>query len=128
MKKWGPLVLTFVAGLLIGSSVAWRGVEHRRMENRQPEIRNQRMVKLFAKKLDLAPEQRKKLAQILADKREKMDALHGDVRPRFEEMRKTTQDEIRAILTPDQVEKFNELEKKRDERRRKRNGNGPQKP
>jgi Spy/CpxP family protein refolding chaperone len=122
MKKWGPFVLTFITGILLGSSIGWRVFEHHRFEGRNPEVRNQRMVKLFSRKLALTPDQREKLIKILDEKRQKMDALRNESRPRFEALRLSTQDDIRAILNPDQIEKFNALEAQWEERRAKRHG------
>ena len=76
----------------------------------------ERMLKRFDAKLNLTPDQEERLAAILEQKRGKIDALRSEMRPKFEEIRKTTRVEIRQILTPEQQTKFDKMSAEWEER------------
>lgn len=101
MKKWGPSVLIFLAGLLLGMSFGWWGRAHhspgRRLEH-------------FSKKLDLTSEQSAKVKTLMDEKR------------------KSTKEEIRKILNPEQLKKYEQMEARREKRRKKRHGPPPPHP
>ncbi len=79
----------------------------------------ERLLAHWTRKLDLTPEQREQVAAILAAKREKMQALRGEFRPRFEEIRASAQQEIRAVLTPQQQVVFDRMQERWRQKRAK---------
>jgi Spy/CpxP family protein refolding chaperone len=100
-------VLTFLLGVVIGAVglylYAWYGGHwHQRVARGQ-------FVQDLTRQLKLTDQQARELTRIMNDSRKKYDQLHSQVRPQFEALRNETDDEIRQILTPDQVSKFNEL-------------------
>ena len=78
------------------------------------------MLDRFSSGLRLTPEQRTQVGALLETKRQKMDTLRAEMRPRFEEVRQSTQADIRRLLTPDQQTRFDEMEKDWQTRLKKR--------
>jgi hypothetical protein len=66
----------------------------------------------FYRKLDLTPEQRSQADVILDKSRQRLDQLFADFRPKVEDIRRSTHDEIRALLTPEQQIKFDRFNSK----------------
>ncbi len=81
-----------------------------------------RLLQRFSSKLKLTPEQRTQVATILEAKRQKIDALRADIRPKFEEIRTSTAADIRKLLTPEQQQKFDVMQVEWETRRRQRQG------
>ena len=69
------------------------------------------LIERLAHDLDLTAEQRTKVDQALASSRGRLDTLQRDVRDRFDAERRTVRDEIRGVLTPEQQQKFDAMEK-----------------
>ncbi len=72
-----------------------------------------RMMKGLTNKLDLTTEQQAQVKQIFEAKRPQMEALHQQMKA----LRDETDTEIKAILTTDQLKKFEEMQAKRKEKR-----------
>lgn len=64
-----------------------------------------RMIESFGAELGLTPGQKGRIAAVLQAKREKSRALRA-------ELRKTTREEIQAVLTPEQKARFEAFESK----------------
>ncbi len=112
--KYG--VAFFFVGLLVGGIVGRclsPGFFYRRLP---AEKRQERTLKRFGSKLNLNPEQRESIRKILASRREQIDGLLTEVRPKFEAIRNETADEIRKQLNGDQVQKYDEMHKRYMER------------
>ena len=69
------------------------------------------LVERLSRELDLTAEQRAKIDQALTSSRNRLETLQRDVRDRFDAERRTVQDEIRGVLTPEQQQKFDAMEK-----------------
>lgn len=78
------------------------------------------MLKRFSSELHLTPEQKEKVGAIFDAKHPQMLALHAEIKPKFEALRQSTKQEIRAVLNADQQQKFDELNAKMEERWKKR--------
>ncbi len=78
------------------------------------------MKKMMLHKLDkalaLTEDQEQKVREIFAANEPKMRALHEEIRPKFNAIRDAARDEIRKILTPEQITKFEALNERMDER------------
>ena len=77
-------------------------------------------LKFFTEKLGLTPDQQTKIKPILEDEKKALDALHTDAsvakdakREKFMEIRKAHREQIRALLTPEQQKKLDELKEGR---------------
>lgn len=116
---WRQVTASLLIGLVVGSALGrWT---HWGCRGRWDEGKGYgRMVERFSRKLDLSPEQRARLEAILETKRLKMKALRAEVQPRFEEIRASAKDEIRAMLSPEQLPRFEKLEADWSARREKR--------
>ena len=69
------------------------------------------LVERLTRDLDLTAEQRAKVDLALASSRGRLDTLQRDVRDRFDAERRAVRDEIRRVLTPEQQQKFDAIEK-----------------
>jgi Spy/CpxP family protein refolding chaperone len=75
-------------------------------------------IEMLTKKLDLTPDQVEKIKPIFESRRSQMKALREDTtlaeqdkRAKGKEIMESTNQQIKAILTPDQATKFEELMK-----------------
>ena len=107
----GPrIAVVCLLSFLFGIGTGWwagREVFPRQWDRQE---RYQRMLDQFSQKLRLTPEQKIQVKAIFDAKRQKMDALRGEMRPRFEEIRRSTQEDMHKILTPEQQKIFDLME------------------
>ena len=112
------IVAGFLAGLLVGG-IAGRFVSpwaHRKMG---PEKKEARILKRFTSELKLSAEQEEKVRAVLQEKHRQMEPLFKEVHSKFDLVRNSTADEIRKVLTPEQLPKFEAMHKRFEERRNK---------
>lgn len=77
------------------------------------------MIQQLSRELQLTPEQQAQLSGIIDDTRAKWRALYQPLEPQHEAIRQQGRDRIRAILTPEQRQKFEEFVRRLDEERKK---------
>ncbi len=107
---WKQVLVSFVLGVMVGAAgVHWCAPHtfHRHWGGKEFQAR---MLRQFDSKLKLTPEQRSQVAEILDGKRQKIDVLRAEMRPKFEEIRTSTSAEIRSLLTPEQQKKFDAIQ------------------
>lgn len=109
------VLISLLLGAVIGASwVQWR--DHGCfMKPRDRDAMRQHMIEKLERKLDLNAEQRAQLEAIFEAKRPQMKAIRSEMRPKLDAVRKETREEIRKILNPDQLVKYEELNRKMDE-------------
>jgi len=100
-------ILTFVLGAVVGVVgfylYAWYGGHwHRQVDRRE-------FVQDLKRELKLDDQQVTQLTQIMSESRKNYDQLHSQIRPQFDALRDETDNQIRQVLRPDQVSRFNEL-------------------
>ncbi len=78
------------------------------------------MVVKLSRELELAPEQKERLERILEESRQQMMALSRSMKPKYRQIKLETREQIRGILSPEQVERFNKMMQERDDQRRKK--------
>ena len=122
-KAFLLVLVVFVLGLALGAVGAY--LAGGRVWSAQPVAENHRakrarILEQLTRDLSLTPDQRKQLEAILADVGAKFQALHQQIAPQTEQVRKQGREQIRAILTPEQRPKFEEFLRKLDEERKKR--------
>ena len=105
---WKVLVVTLLLGGAAGAGAAW-WISMQRPCLHEDDSYAQTLDR-FGRRLHLTPEQRKAITGILEEKREKLKVLHDEMRPRYDEIRTTTRDEIRKQLTADQQREFDALQ------------------
>ncbi len=123
-KAFLLVLAVFVLGIALGGLGMY--VAGARVWGARPEVHNYRekrarAVERLTRDLGLTPDQRKQLEAILNDMGAKYQALHEQMAPQTEQVRKQGHEQIRAILTPEQLPKFEEFLRRADEERRKRN-------
>ncbi len=110
-----------------GYRVFGPGIMHRQPVDRSPAAQQrgrQALVERLAKELSLTPDQQKQLDGILSQTRTQLSAVHDQMNVEFERVHKQGRDQIRAVLSPEQLPKFEDFLRKMDEERKKRSGGG----
>ncbi len=118
LKMWLVLVAVFVLGSVTG--VALTGLYRSRASGERPEAREKAMHERFEKmrsELKLTDEQTKAVQAIIDETRNEYRALRTELRPRFEEPRQKARARIRALLTPEQQQKFDAMITQQDAQR-----------
>lgn len=100
---------------------------HGNMDAASPEERAEIHLVRLAHRLDLTDEQRAQLLPILLDQAEQARLIHDQDaetrqarREQMETIREATHSQIEAILDPDQLEKFQQMQQEREEMRERR--------
>ena len=124
------LVLGIALGVLgtylEGYKVFGAALIHRTRPDRSPAAQQherQARVEQMTKDLSLTPEQQQKLDAALTQMSTTYSGIHQQFGAQMDQARKQGRDSIRAILTPEQVAKFDETMRKMDEERKKQQGN-----
>jgi hypothetical protein len=128
MRVWFVLFVALVfaagvaAGMMVGPrlrpwppatrALAVRGEGPRGL----PGMRG-RLAPFLAEELGLDADQQKQLAEVLAKRRERFEVMQRDLRQQYEDEQKELREDIRAILRPDQMSKFEEWLKRAPRRR-----------
>jgi len=109
----GLLLAIFALGLVAGG-VGLRVLERSRATaGRHPSGREAYFARLTTE-LDLTAAQQDSLRAIIRRNEPVMDSMWQDIRPRFDSVRITMRNEIRAQLTPDQQRKYTEMLERRE--------------
>ena len=103
LKVWLVLVVVFVLGSITGAALT--GLYLARSGNRPGRSAYDRFEKMRVE-LNLTDEQTKAVSAILDETRNEYKALRAELRPRFDEPRQKARAKIRALLTPEQQQKF----------------------
>lgn len=103
LKVWLVLVVVFLLGSITGAALT--GLYLARSGNR-PERSAQTRFEKMRVELNLTDEQTKAVSAILDETRNDYKALRAELRPRFDEPRQKARARIRALLTPEQQQKF----------------------
>ena len=119
LKMWLVLVAVFVLGSVTG--VALTGLyRSRAAAGDRPETREKATHERFEKmrtELKLTDEQTKAVQGIIDETRNEYRALRTALRPRFEEPRQKARARIRALLPPEQQQKFDGMIAQQDAQR-----------
>ena len=117
LKVWLVLVVVFVLGTFTGAFTigAVTGFYHAmaRSDRNAPHDRFEKM----RRDLNLTEDQTKSVSTILDETRNEYRSLRAELRPRFEEPRQKARTKIRALLTPEQQQKFDAMVAQQDGQR-----------
>ena len=116
------LAVALAAGMLIGWFAAM-GAVHCRMHGGWHD--KPKMLEHFSRELKLTADQKEKVRKIIEATREQIKVLHNEAKPRFDAIRADTDARIRAILTPEQLPRFEKLRTEMLERHQKKFRDGP---
>jgi hypothetical protein len=111
-KIWLVLVVVFVLGSVTGAAIT--GFYHAMAHN--ASSRPARMEKL-RRDLSLTDEQMKSVSAILDETRNEYKQLKTELKPRFDEPRLKARTRIRALLSPEQQQKFDAMVAQQDAER-----------
>jgi len=111
-------------GGVLGYLFAHRPVNAANPPLSEPERRAQRVQQL-TKDLSLTPQQAQQLDAILLQRHAETKAIHEQTDAQIDAVRQKGRAQVRAILTPEQLPKFEEFLRQMDEQRKR---NGPQPP
>jgi hypothetical protein len=100
--KWSGIALSVVAGVLIGFAVTTIAYRHHLLG--VPGARG--FIERLDRQLQLSPDQLHQIQTLVRDTRLKMEKLHEDFRHQHDQLILQTHDQIRALLTPAQQQKF----------------------
>jgi Spy/CpxP family protein refolding chaperone len=116
LKIWLAILSVFALGCITGASLdsAYRLRAHgEERGKRNSEATFERMKS----DLDLDDRQATEIRQILDLTRNNYRALRSEVRPRYDALRQDSRARIRALLTPEQQQRFDRKVAERDARR-----------
>jgi Spy/CpxP family protein refolding chaperone len=110
-------------GGVLGFLFAHRPVNAANPPLSEPERRAQRVQEL-TKRLGLSPQQAQQVDALLAQRHSEVKAIHDQSDAQIDAVRQKGRAQLRTILTPEQLPKFEAFLKQMDEER-KRNGPPP---
>ena len=113
LKVWLVLVVVFVLGSFTGGAVTGFYHAMSRSDRNAPHDRFEKM----RRDLNLTEDQTKSVSTILDETRNDYRSLRAELRPRFEEPRQKARTRIRALLTPEQQQKFDAMVAQQDAQR-----------
>jgi len=114
---WLVLVAVFLLGSVSGAALT--GLIRSRASGERPD-HERAMKERFDKmrsELNLSDQQTTAVRAILEETRNEYRALKTELRPRFEEPRQKARTRIRALLTPEQQQKFDAMVAQHDAQR-----------
>ena len=121
MKQWKAIVsvlLVFLFGASAGVLVTHK-IYQQKMEKiigDEPRTMREVIVQRLNHALDLDAAQLEQLRTIVKETRAEMKDLRKQIRPQMEEVLVRSQSKIRAILQPDQLEKYEQITSERKKR------------
>ena len=113
--------LVFVLGIALGGVGTYMVTTRVHAARPQAPVHNPaNTMAMFTRDLNLNPDQQKQIEAILSDTRAHYAALHDKLDPEYEQVRHEGRERIRQLLTPEQRPMFEDLLRRMDEERRRR--------
>lgn len=101
------VIIAFVVGAILGAAGALAWMHHR---GGRPllfsEFGEQRILRHLDRELSLTPQQHDAIAKIIHERRQRIDAIFGGLRPEVRREIDLANQEIEKLLTPEQKVKF----------------------
>lgn len=120
LKVWLIVLGVFALGCLTGASLdsAYR-LKARSAEGKQARGRRDKeeVFESIKRDLNLSEQQATEIRAILDQTRNEYRGLRAEVRPRYDQVRQNARTRIRALLTPEQQQRFDAKVAERDARR-----------
>lgn len=114
------LAAIFAAGGVSGWVVSAKTTKEKLLSAPQPQEISSRFCEKVFSRLNLSPEQTKKIEEISQRSAKEMSAIHEDRKRRIRQAVGNRNNQIRAILTPEQQVQFEQIEREhRDSYRNK---------
>lgn len=115
-KAWLAVLGIFVAGFIAGT-LAMNLYQRNQPGREGQRDRHRDPVELMKAQLHLTADQEQQVRSILKETFEEYGKIREDVHPRFDAERQKSRERIRAVLTPEQLPKYEEMIKEADARR-----------
>ncbi len=115
----GLLLGALAFGALVGG-IAVSAAEHRGVGPGNHTHRRDGYITRLTEELTLSAAQQDSIRSVLDRHRPEMDSMWQEVRPRFDSVRTIMRGEIRAQLSPDQQQKYQQLIERRERESRER--------
>ena len=129
LKLWLAVAVVFALGCATGAFLdsAYRlrsgaGRSEQRGGKRDPD----HMFEKMRRELNLDDSQSAEVRKILDETRNEYRALRSEARPRFDAIRQSARTRIRALLTPEQQQRFDARVAEKDRRREAEDKDGRQ--
>jgi Spy/CpxP family protein refolding chaperone len=119
------LAIIFVAGGITGTVIAWGSAKRKMADPPSMEKVCSSLQERLKTKLELTPDQLKKIQPILDQAAQEMQAIHGKTMEQIDQTVRRTHEEIAKELSPAQKKKLAELDSERCEFMQKRLNRGP---
>jgi Spy/CpxP family protein refolding chaperone len=116
LMMWLVLVAVFVLGSITGAALTGL-IRSRASGERDHERAMHERFEKMRTDLNLTDQQTTAVRSILDETRNEYRALKTELRPRFEEPRQKARAKIRALLTPEQQQKFDAMVAQQDAHR-----------
>jgi len=120
-KVWMMVLGVFALGCLTGASLdsayRIRARNNERQEKRGGRGDKQDVFESMKRDLNLSEQQATEIRAILDNARNEYRTLRTEVRPRYESVRQNARTRIRALLTPEQQQRFDAKVAERDAKR-----------
>jgi hypothetical protein len=125
MKNWKAIVsitVVFLLGVMAGAIVEHTSCRQRmdKIIKGEPGAMREFIVQRLNKELNLDPGQLEQLRTIIKETHAEMKNLRRQIRPQTEEVLARSQDRVRSILRPDQLEKYERIIAERRKKRENR--------
>ncbi|MBI5745240.1 MAG: hypothetical protein HY952_11910 [Elusimicrobia bacterium] len=109
--RWNQVAIAAATGFLLGAVFSDFYRMHRMPWPPPPHHMDGGPIEMFNRELELTGPQREKVSAIFKKYQPEMDKVMGENRPKMEEVRLKIKSELKAVLTPKQTAKLEELEK-----------------
>jgi len=120
-KTWGVLLAVFGLGCITGVGIdgAYRAKTNASFREGRPRSDREAMFEKMRSDLNLSEDQAKEMHRVLDETADEFRALRTELKPRYESLRLKTRGQMRALLNPEQQQKFDALIAEIDARRQK---------
>lgn len=126
LKVWLMVLGVFALGCLTGASLdsvyRIRARNNERQEAGGRRDKQQKVFESMKRDLNLSEQQATEIRAILEQTRNEYRALRAEVRPRYDQVRQNGRTRIRALLTPEQQQRFDAKVAERDAKRKPEDG------
>ncbi|HYW69783.1 MAG TPA: hypothetical protein VE961_02035 [Pyrinomonadaceae bacterium] len=117
LKVWVVLVVVFILGSFTGGAIIGAITGFSRAASRPERSSARDKMEKLRHDLNLTDDQMKSVTSILDETKNEYKALRAEVKPRFDEPRQKARTRIRALLTPEQQQKFDAFVAQQDAQR-----------
>jgi Spy/CpxP family protein refolding chaperone len=124
LRTWIVLLVVFGLGCLTGVGIdgVYRAKTSASFREQRGHAEREAMFDKIRTDLNLTDEQSKEMRRVLDETANDFRALRAELRPKYEELRQKTRGRMRALLHPEQQQKFDALMAEIDSRRQKGEG------